>query len=361
MKTNKYIFSGGGTGGHIFPAISLAKQIQIENPNAEILFIGSSGKMEMSKVPEYGFKIIGLPIDSFKRKISFSHLIFPLKLLISILKSLLILRSFKPNIVIGTGGYVSGPILFTAQILGYPTLIQEQNSYAGITNKLLSTRASKVAVAYPNMERFFPKNKIVFTGNPIRKEILKKTNKSKAKLHFNLDPNQPVIGITGGSLGAKRINSIIEKNLKFFNKLNVQILWQCGVLYYNIYKKNQNSKIKIIPFVKRVDYWYNSIDLLISRSGASTISEICSTCTPSILIPSPNVSENHQYHNAMLLHKEKASELIEEKDLENEFKSIIKKIWLSEKIKNEMKYKLKKLSKPNSTSEIINCIKDILN
>ena len=361
MKTNKYIFSGGGTGGHIFPAVTLAIQIQKENPNAEILFVGSNGKMEMNKVPEFGFKIIGLPIDGLKRKITFNHFIFPFKLLISLIKSLFILMAYKPNVVVGTGGYASGPILFTAQILGYPTLIQEQNSYAGITNKILGKRASKIAVAYPNMERFFPKNKIVFTGNPIRKDILLKIDKAQAKLYFDLDPNLPVIGISGGSQGARKINSVIEKNLNFFKKLNVQVLWQCGVSYYDLYKKNQDSKIKIIPFVKKIDFWYKSIDLLISRSGASTISEICSTQTPSILIPSPNVSENHQFHNAMILFKQKASHLIEEKNIDNQFKSSLEQIWLSDKIKNQMKLELKKLSKPNSTKEITNCIKDILN
>tara|TARA_Y100000994_G_scaffold54368_1_gene43866 strand:+ start:455 stop:1540 length:1086 start_codon:yes stop_codon:yes gene_type:complete len=361
VKTNKYIFSCGGTGGHIFPAVSLAKQIQKEYPNAEILFVGSNGKMEMNKIPEFGYRIIGLPIDGLKRKITLSNFIFPFRLLISLIKSLFILIDYKPNVVVGTGGYASGPILFIAQILGYPTLIQEQNSYAGITNKILGKRASKIAVAYPNMERFFPKNKIVFTGNPIRGDILLKIDKTKAKLHFDLDPNLPVIGISGGSQGARKINTVIEKNLNLFKKLNVQILWQCGVAYYDFYKKNQNTKIKVIPFVKRIDFWYKSIDLLISRSGASTVSEICSTQTPSILIPSPNVTANHQFHNAMVLYKQKASYLIEEKNIDNQFKSTLEKIWLSDKIKNQMKHELKKLSKPNSTKEITNCIKDILN
>ena len=361
MKTNKYIFSGGGTGGHIFPALSLAKEIQIQNPEAEILFVGSKGKMEMRKVPEFGFKIIGLPIEGLKRKITLENLIFPIKLFGSLIRSFTILRNFKPNIVIGTGGYASGPILFAAQILGYPTLIQEQNSFAGLTNKILGKRATKIAVAYPKMEKFFPKDKIVFTGNPIRKEIFNNIDKREAKLYFDLDVNCPVIGITGGSQGAKNINFIIEKNLSLFSNLKVQVLWQCGSSYFETYKKNINPRVKIIPFVERIDYWYNSIDLLISRSGASTISEICSTQTPSILIPSPNVAENHQYHNAMVLYNERASVIIEERDLEKNFKSILKKIWTNNEIKNEMKYNLKKLSKPNSTEEITNCIKEILN
>ena len=361
MKTNKYIFSGGGTGGHIFPALSLAKEIQIQNPEAEILFVGSKGKMEMRKVPEFGFKIIGLPIEGLKRKITLENLIFPLKLFGSLIRSFSILRNFKPNIVIGTGGYASGPILFAAQILGYPTLIQEQNSFAGLTNKILGKRATKIAVAYPKMEKFFPKDKIIFTGNPIRKEIFNNIDKKEAKLYFDLDVNYPVIGITGGSQGAKNINFIIEKNLSLFSNLKVQVLWQCGSSYFETYKKNINPRVKIIPFVERIDYWYNSIDLLISRSGASTISEICSTQTPSILIPSPNVAENHQYHNAMVLYNERASVIIEERDLEKNFKSILKKIWTNNEIKNEMKYNLKKLSKPNSTEEITNCIKEILN
>ena len=362
MKINKYIISGGGTGGHIYPALSIANEIKNDNPESELLFVGSTGKMEMKKIPDSGFNIIGIPVDGFQRSFSFKNILFPFKLLVSIIKSIFIVARFKPDIVIGTGGFASGPVVFVSQLMGYPTLIQEQNSYPGITNKILGKKAKFISVAYPKMDKFFPKEKIVFTGNPVRKNIIfNEIKPMDAKLFFDLDPNKPIIGVIGGSLGALNLNKIISKNLNIFNDLGVQVIWQCGNLYYEKYKFLQTKSIKILPFISKMNFLYKSVDVLISRSGASTISEICITNTPSILIPSPNVAENHQYHNAIELFNLNASELIEEKNLEKKIKTVLPEFWLNYSLRKKMKKNLQKLSKPNATKDIVKLIKEIIN
>ena len=358
MKINKYIISCGGTGGHIFPAISIANKIKEKDPKSSILFVGSSSKMEMSKVPESGYKIIGLPIKGFNRSFPLKNIFLPFRIFYSLLKSLTVIFNFKPDVVIGTGGYASGPIVFISQILGYPTLIQEQNSYPGITNKILGKRAKTIAVAYPDMEKYFIKEKIVLTGNPVRKDIINsKITKLESKLFFNLDSKKPTIGIIGGSLGALKINQIICNNISFLKKNGFQVIWQCGKLYYESYKVYDCNNIKVVPFISKMNCFYKAIDILISRSGASTISEICLTGTPSILIPSPNVAANHQYFNAMELYKKQLSEIIQEKDLERDFRKILKSFWLNNSLRNKIKIDLKKLSKPNATDKIVEHIK----
>ena len=360
MKTNKYIISGGGTGGHIFPALSIANRIKKDNPEAEILFVGSLGKMEMKKIPDSGFNIIGLSIDGFQRHSYSRNILFPFKLFVSLIKSFFLIVKFKPDAVIGTGGFASGPVIFVSQILGYPSLIQEQNSYAGVTNRILSKRANFVSVAYTGMEKFFPKEKIILTGNPVRKDIIKNDiSSSEAKLFFGLDPEKPTVGVIGGSLGSLRINEVISNNLKVFSDLGIQVIWQCGKLYFEEYKVKETKSVKIFPFISKMSYLYKAIDVLISRAGASTVSEICITKTPSILVPSPNVAENHQYHNAMVLFNENASAIIEESDLNNNFKNIFNDLWLDKLLRNEMKKNLKKLSKPEATEQIVKYIKQI--
>ena len=361
MKTNKYIISGGGTGGHIFPALAIAEKLKVDNPNSKFLFVGSSGKMEMKKIPDFGYKIIGLSIDGFHRNTYFKNILFPFKLFSSIIKSIFLVIRYKPDIVIGTGGFASGPVVFVSQILGYPTLIQEQNSYAGITNRILGKRANCISVAYEGMEKFFPKEKIIITGNPVRKDIINNNiESSEAKLFFGLDPQKPTIGIIGGSLGSLKINEVINNHLKFLVDLGIQIIWQCGKLYYDEYKLKQTKSIRIIPFISNMSFLYKSIDILISRSGASTVSEICTTHTPSILIPSPNVAENHQYHNAMVLYNKNASEVIEEKKLNDMFKETFYNLWINDSLKNKMKKNLKNLSKPKAAYEIVKQVKKIL-
>ena len=362
MRLNKYIISGGGTGGHFFPAISIAKKIKEDDPESKILFVGSYGKMEMRKVPDFGFDIIGLPVDGFNRKFSYKNLLFPFKLFFSLIKSIFIIIRFNPNVVIGTGGFVSGPIVFVSQMLGYPSLIQEQNSFPGITNRILGKRANIISVAYPKMEKYFIKEKIVFTGNPVRRDIIESQITSiEAKLFFDLDPEKPIVGIIGGSLGAHKINQIINENLGFFHEMNAQLIWQCGKLYYEKYKNYKTKNINIVPFISKMNYFYKAVDFLISRAGASTISEICITGIPSILIPSPNVAENHQFYNALELHNKKSSELIEEKNLKKEFKRVVKKFYMNKSFRNEMKNNLIKLSKPNATTEIVNHVKELIN
>jgi len=312
----KVIISGGGTGGHIFPAISIANALKQKDCNTEILFVGAEGKMEMEKVPAAGYKIIGLPVRGFQRKLTFQNISFFYKLLVSIIKARKIIRSFKPHIVVGVGGFASGPILRAATCMNIPTLIQEQNSYAGVTNKILANKVNKVCVAYENMERFFPAEKIVFTGNPVRQDLIDTTGKKheEALLYFGLQENKKTILVIGGSLGARTINNSIKAGLSEITKHKIQLIWQTGKNYYHdakkVASKFNSEDIKIFDFISRMDLAYSVADIVISRAGAITISELCSVKKPSILVPSPNVAEDHQTKNAMALFKNDAAMMI---------------------------------------------------
>ena len=360
MKPYKIIISGGGTGGHLFPAIAIAEEIKLRYPSAKILFIGALGRIEMTKVPAAGFKIIGLWIDGFQRSISIKNLFFPFKLLFSLVESLFITLVFRPNIVIGTGGYASGPLLFIASALKYPTLIQEQNSYPGITNRLLASKVRKIAVAYGNLERFFPDNKLVLTGNPVRKRIQHKVPDSlEAKAHFNLDKNKKTLLVLGGSLGALRINQLIASKLDFFKAKKIQVVWQCGVLYYEEYKVLATADVLIEAFITEMDQLYSASDFVISRSGAATLSELCCVGKPALLIPSPNVSDNHQMHNAMALADQNAALVIAENKLEEEFDSVFQSL-LKTSVQESLSLKINKLAKPEATKHIVDLIEEIL-
>ncbi len=317
--SKKIIISGGGTGGHIFPAISIANALKRIDKNIEILFVGAKSKMEMEKVPAAGYNIIGLPINGFQRRITFKNITFFFKLLISILKSRKIIKSFKPDAVVGVGGYASGPLLYIASKKGIPALIQEQNSYAGITNKLLSKRVNKICVAYQNMERFFPKEKIIFTGNPIRKDLFDiKNKKTDASKYFKLNDKSKIILVIGGSLGARTINQSICNDIDKFIRSDVQLIWQTGKTFFEKAKMEllrynyKNKTIKVYDFITRMDYAYAVADIIISRAGAGTISELCLVKKPVILIPSPNVAEDHQTKNAMALVNKNAAILIKD-------------------------------------------------
>ena len=276
MKTSKIIISGGGTGGHLFPALAIAEELKLRFKDVKILFVGSLGRIEMTKVPAAGYNIIGLWIDGFQRDFSLKNLVFPIKLFFSLIKSLFILLIYKPIIVVGTGGYASGPLIFVANLLKIPSLIQEQNSYPGITNKILSRNVDKIAVAYEGLDRYFPKEKIVFTGNPIRKSIeICCVDALKAKKHFELNPHRQTLVVLGGSLGAKRINNLIAEKLDWFRSLDIQIIWQCGSLYYEKYNGLSCDEVKILAFVNEMDQLYASADFIISRAGAATLSELC--------------------------------------------------------------------------------------
>lgn len=360
MKPYKIIISGGGTGGHLFPALAIADEFQSRYSNAEILFVGALGRIEMDKVPKTGYKIIGLWIDGLQRSLSIRNLIFPIKLFLSLLKSIAILLRFKPNVVVGTGGYASGPLLFMASLLKIPTLIQEQNSYPGITNKLLSKTVKTIAVAHEGLERYFPIEKLNYTGNPIRQTIADtKVKTAVGKAFFEQISGKPTLVILGGSLGARRINQLITTHLNTFKKYGLQLIWQCGSLYYDHYKKYQSDTVKIMPFVSEMDQLYAAADMIISRSGAATLSELCCVACPSLLIPSPNVAENHQYHNAKALVDRGAALLIIEKDLDRDFETVLIQL-LDVKKQKEMTDHLKKMAQPEATSRIVDLIEELI-
>jgi len=318
-RNNRIIISGGGTGGHIFPALSIANALKAIDPELDILFVGALGRMEMEKVPAAGYRIVGLPIMGFQRKVTLKNFIVLYKLLISLIKARKLIRNFKPAVVIGVGGYASGPILRAASRMGIPTLLQEQNSYAGVTNKILAKKARKICVAYEDMEKYFPADKIRFTGNPVRQDLVNLTDKkTEALQYFQLKPDVPVLLILGGSLGARTINQSIVKQYDLLANASVQIIWQTGSYYYEQIMEFAGSKssdnIHIHAFISRMDLAYSVADLVISRAGAGTISELCIVAKPAILVPSPNVAEDHQTKNAMALVKKDAALWIPDSD-----------------------------------------------
>jgi len=308
------IISGGGTGGHVFPAIAIANEIKRRVPDADILFVGANGKLEMEKVPKAGYPIEGLDIAGFHRKLTIRNLLFPVKLIKSMLKARGIVKRYQPDVAIGVGGYASGPVLKMAQRRGVATLIQEQNSYAGVTNKLLAKNASSICVAYPDMERFFPADKILFTGNPVRTDIYDNDiNASGAKAKLGLVHDKKTILIFGGSLGAKSLNEAISAQLENLCTGAYNIIWQVGKLYYDHYNKDSIVKkpnVTVLPFIEHMDLAYAAADLIVCRAGALTISEISLIKKAAILVPSPNVAENHQYKNAMALVEKDAAVLV---------------------------------------------------
>ena len=314
---HKFIISGGGTGGHIFPAISIANALKKKMPDAEILFVGALGRMEMERVPAAGYPIEGLPVSGFDRKNVFRNIKVVLNLLHSMMLARRIISRFKPDIAIGVGGYASAPTLRAASALGIPTLIQEQNSYAGVTNKLLAKKAKKICVAYEGMDRFFDKNKIVLTGNPVRQDLFSIAPfTDEAYQFFGLDSKKKTILVVGGSLGARTINQSILAGLDKLAKTDVQVIWQTGKFYIENARKAAepfaSSKLLVTDFVSRMDLAYSIADLVVSRAGASSISELCLLAKPVILVPSPNVAEDHQTQNALALVKRDAAVMIKD-------------------------------------------------
>jgi UDP-N-acetylglucosamine--N-acetylmuramyl-(pentapeptide) pyrophosphoryl-undecaprenol N-acetylglucosamine transferase len=360
--TYKVILSGGGTGGHIYPAISIANELRARFPNSKFLFVGARDKMEMEKVPESGFNIEGLWISGLQRRLTLKNLLFPLKLIVSLLRSRKILKEFDPDIAIGTGGFASGPLLFMAALRGVPSIIQEQNSYPGITNKLLGKKVNKICVAYDNLERFFPTNKIIKTGNPVRQDLLHLTDKSiEAKDFFNVNHSKTILLVLGGSLGARAINNLIESKLEFFRSINVELIWQCGKLYdheFTIY--NDRNDVQVHPFLNRMDMAYAAADIIISRAGASSVSELCIVGKPVVFIPSPNVAEDHQTKNADAIVDKGGAVLIKEVDLEVEFKNKFIKLLQSKELQKELGENIKKLAFGNATKDIADTIEKLL-
>jgi UDP-N-acetylglucosamine--N-acetylmuramyl-(pentapeptide) pyrophosphoryl-undecaprenol N-acetylglucosamine transferase len=321
----RVIVSGGGTGGHIFPAVSIANAIKAEYPDAEILFVGAEGRMEMQRVPAAGYKIIGLPIAGFDRKNLLKNVVVLYKIAKSQWKARKIIKEFRPHVVVGVGGYASGPTLKTAGQMGIPTLIQEQNSYAGVTNKLLAKSAKKICVAYDGMERFFPAEKIIKTGNPVRQNLLDaKVTKAEATESFGLDPKKRTVLVIGGSLGARTVNESILQHIEDIRGAkDVQFIWQTGKYYSEeihmaLAKEDPVQNMKVTDFISNMDNAYAAADLVISRAGASSISELCLLKKPCILVPSPNVAEDHQTKNALALSTKGAAIFVKDSDARNE-------------------------------------------
>lgn len=322
MKPAKrIIISGGGTGGHIFPAIAIANALKKLDPATEILFVGASGRMEMEKVPAAGYKIIGLDIQGIQRKSLWKNIMFPIKLFNSVRKALQIIQEFKPDAAVGVGGYASGPLLYAASLKGIPTLIQEQNSYAGVTNKWLGKKALKICVAFDGMEKFFPFDRIIKTGNPIRKESVNIAGKHMEALDlYKLSSLKKTVLITGGSLGARTLNNSILAGIDKIIAADVQVIWQTGKFYYKALQEqlgeNPHPNICVVEFLNRMDLAFAAADVIISRAGAGTIAELCVIKKPVILVPSPNVAEDHQTKNAMALVQDDAAIFVADKDAE---------------------------------------------
>ncbi len=365
MKKYKFIISGGGTGGHIFPALSIADGLRKRFPDCEILFVGAEGKMEMEKVPAHGYQIVGLPVAGFHRGEIFRNISFLPKLLRSLWKARSVVRSFKPDCVIGVGGYASGPILKIATQIGIPALLQEQNSYAGVTNKILGTKARKICVAYDNMDRFFPAGKIVFTGNPVRSGLENLPDKSDEGLnYFGLDRDKPVVLVVGGSLGARTINQSLLAGVEKLANTDIQVIWQTGKIYYNDLKADLDQKelknIHLMEFISRMDLAYSVADLVVSRAGAGTISELCLVGKPVILIPSPNVAEDHQTRNAMALVEKGAAVLIRDIDATQRLVPEIIALVKNQPICQSLAGNIRKLATPNATEDIVREIASLL-
>lgn len=356
-KAHKIIISGGGTGGHIFPAIAIANALREIEPQIEILFVGAEGKMEMEKVPQAGYKIVGLPVAGLQRKLTLANLSFPFKLFKSLGKAGDIIKDFKPDACVGVGGYASGPTLYKAGSKGIPYLIQEQNSYAGLTNKLLAKNASKICTAYDGMQKFFPEEKITLTGNPVRKDILDLWGKrTQALTHFGLDPVKPVLLVMGGSLGARTLNNAMKADLQKLVDAGVSVLWQTGKYYFEEMKtaaEGFSSKgVLVKDFIKEMDFAYAAADVVISRAGALSISELCLVKKPSILVPSPNVTDDHQTKNALALSDRSAALMVSDADAPEKLIEVAIEL-LKNKIKQEeLSKNIAALGKPYAAAEI---------
>ncbi|NJB36078.1 undecaprenyldiphospho-muramoylpentapeptide beta-N-acetylglucosaminyltransferase [Croceivirga sp. JEA036] len=361
MGRYKFILSGGGTGGHIYPAIAIANELKRRFPDAEFLFVGAKDKMEMEKVPQAGYAIEGLWISGLQRKLSLKNVLFPVKLLTSLIKARSILKKFKPDVAIGTGGFASGPLLKMASKSKVPYVLQEQNSFAGVTNKLLAKKAYKICVAYDGMEQFFPKRKVVKTGNPVRKDLLKTTlNSDEVKKEFGFDANAPVVLVLGGSLGARRVNQLIEEQLPFFKEKQVQVLWQCGKLYHEEYKKYNEKGVVVRAFLNEMNKAYVMADFIISRAGAGSVSELCLVGKPTLFIPSPNVAEDHQTKNAQALMQKHAALMLKENELKEKFQVVFNEMFTSKDLQKQLSENIKALALPQATEMIVDEIEQLL-
>lgn len=361
----RLIISGGGTGGHIFPAIAIANEFRERYPDTDILFVGAQGRMEMTRVPDAGYKIKGLWISGLQRKLTLSNLLFPLKVVISFFDARKIVRSFKPNAVIGTGGYASGPIMMAATEAKVPTVIQEQNSFAGLANKQVAGKVNRICVAYDGMEKYFPAGKIVLTGNPVRKDILTASGKREQGLkHFGFNESNRTLLIVGGSLGARTINESVITGLQKLVDAGIQVIWQTGKGYYDSYKARLGqldlTRIRVQDFVREMDLAYGAADVVISRSGAIAVSELCIARKPCILVPSPNVAEDHQTKNAMALVSKGAAVLVTDRDAAQKLVDEALKLIFDERRCEELRKNIGSLARPDATRDIVNEIEKLI-
>lgn len=352
------MISGGGTGGHIYPAISIAQSLQSILTEVDILFVGAEGKMEMRKVPEAGFKIVGLWISGIQRSLSLQNLMFPFKLISSLWKAFKLIKSFKPDAVIGVGGYASGPLLFAASFKKVPCLIQEQNSYAGLTNKLLASRVDKICVAHEGMEKYFPKEKLVVTGNPVRSTISGGLSiRPQAMEHFELNPDKKTVLIVGGSLGARSVNEMIMAGLPRFLEKDIQVIWQTGGYYYQEMLSRVGEiapTVKIFDFISEMKLAYAAADVVISRAGALSIAELMLTGKPSILVPSPNVAEDHQTINARALVDRDAAIMVKDEEGIEKLVEVTIQLLSEPEKQNRLAENIKKMAHPNASNDIAN-------
>ena len=356
--TYRILISGGGTGGHIYPALAIANAWMEKHPDSEILFVGAQGKMEMQKVPEAGYSIKGLPVAGLQRKLTLANLSFPIKLWRSLRMASRIVKEFNPHVVVGVGGYASGPVLYAAQNKGIPTLLQEQNSYAGLTNKLLAKKAAKICVAYPEMERFFPKEKLKLTGNPVRKDLLDLAGKREQGIQvFGLDPTRKTVLVLGGSLGARTLNQAMLKHMVDLEKEGYQVLWQSGKFYFKdmelALEKAGLTHIHLREFIREMDLAYAAADVIVSRAGALSVSELCLVGKPVIFIPSPNVAEDHQTKNANACVKQGAAVLLADADAVAKFKEYIDELLQQEDKAQALATAIKKLAMPDAANALV--------
>ena len=355
----RLIISGGGTGGHVYPAIAIANSFTERFKDAEVLFVGAQGKMEMQKVPEAGYKIEGLWISGLQRRLTLDNLSFPFKVISSLRKSRQIVKQFKPDAVVGVGGYASGPLLKSATRKSVPAVLQEQNSYAGLTNKILAKKAAKICVAYPNMDQFFPADKVVMTGNPVRKDIVDlKGKKDIGVKHFKLDSTKSTLLVIGGSLGARTLNDSLIAGMEQLVEANIQVIWQCGRFYHEEMKaklsdKSKTEGIHLMEFVREMDLAYAAADVVISRAGALSVSELSIAQKPTIFVPSPNVAEDHQTKNAKALVDNNAAELVKDVDAREILIQRAIDLINNQDQKQVLSENIKALAKPNAAEEIV--------
>jgi UDP-N-acetylglucosamine--N-acetylmuramyl-(pentapeptide) pyrophosphoryl-undecaprenol N-acetylglucosamine transferase len=352
----RVIISGGGTGGHIFPAVAIANELKRRRPDADILFVGANGRMEMTRVPEAGYRIVGLNISGLQRRLTPENLLFPLKVFQSVRKAGKLVEQFRPDAVVGVGGYASAPVLLAATSRAVPALIQEQNSYAGLVNKLLARRVDKICVAYEGMEQFFPQERLVLTGNPVRSEIAG-GDRAEALQFFGLDPAKPVLLVIGGSLGARTLNQATAAALSRLREAGVQLLWQTGKLYFPTAEQQaaeyQPAGLQALEFIRRMDLAYAAADVVISRAGALSVSELCLTGKPSVLVPSPNVAEDHQTKNARALSTRNAALLVTDADAPAQLYDVALDLLSDPTRQAELRRHIQPLARPAATSTIV--------